>query len=106
MALAHAIKSKTAKAYRRGDLLDKRQQLMTAWQAVLRLRAVRRARLLISEAIRLKRRTHGDLGLSEMIQSALLGLCVELLLKAAQTAKRADIVDTWHQVVARLPRAR
>jgi hypothetical protein len=41
-----------------------------------------------------------------MIQSALLGLCVELLLKAAQTAKRADIVDTWHQVVARLPRAR
>lgn len=41
-----------------------------------------------------------------MIQSALLGLCVELLLKAAQPAKRADIVDTWHQVVARLPRAR
>lgn len=31
MALAHAIKSKTEKAYRRGDLLDKRRQLMTAW---------------------------------------------------------------------------
>jgi integrase len=31
MALAHAIESKTEKAYRRGDLLEKRRQLMTAW---------------------------------------------------------------------------
>jgi hypothetical protein len=31
MALAHAIESKTEKAYRRGDLLDKRRQMMTGW---------------------------------------------------------------------------
>ena len=31
MALAHAIKDKTEAAYRRGDLLEKRRQLMTAW---------------------------------------------------------------------------
>jgi integrase len=31
MALAHAIKKKVEKAYRRGDLLDKRRQLMQAW---------------------------------------------------------------------------
>ena len=31
MALAHAIENKTEKAYRRGDLLEKRRQLMTAW---------------------------------------------------------------------------
>lgn len=31
MALAHTIKSKTEAAYRRGDLLDKRRQLMNAW---------------------------------------------------------------------------
>jgi hypothetical protein len=30
MALAHAIKDKTEAAYRRGDLFDKRRQLMTA----------------------------------------------------------------------------
>lgn len=31
MALAHVIKSKTEAAYRRGDLLDKRRELMQAW---------------------------------------------------------------------------
>lgn len=31
MALAHTIKSKTEAAYRRGDLLDKRRELMQAW---------------------------------------------------------------------------
>ncbi|MFL9871368.1 tyrosine-type recombinase/integrase [Paraburkholderia megapolitana] len=31
MALAHAIRDKTESAYRRGDLLDKRRELMQAW---------------------------------------------------------------------------
>jgi integrase len=31
MALAHAVKSKVEAAYRRGDLFEKRRQLMTAW---------------------------------------------------------------------------
>jgi integrase len=31
MALAHAIKDKTEAAYRRGDLFDKRRQMMAAW---------------------------------------------------------------------------
>jgi integrase len=31
--LAHAIESKTEKAYRRGELLDKRHRLMEAWAA-------------------------------------------------------------------------
>ncbi len=31
MALAHAIESKVEAAYRRGDLFDKRRQLMDAW---------------------------------------------------------------------------
>ncbi len=31
MALAHTVKDKVEAAYRRGDLLDKRRQLMTAW---------------------------------------------------------------------------
>ena len=31
MALAHAIGSKVEKAYRRGDLFEKRRQLMDAW---------------------------------------------------------------------------
>jgi integrase len=31
MALAHAIKKKVEKAYRRGDLLEKRRRLMAAW---------------------------------------------------------------------------
>lgn len=31
MALAHAIAKKVEKAYRRGDLLEKRRRLMTAW---------------------------------------------------------------------------
>ena len=30
-ALAHTISSKTEAAYRRGDLLEKRRQLMQAW---------------------------------------------------------------------------
>jgi integrase len=30
-ALAHAIKDKTEAAYRRGDLLDKRRELLAAW---------------------------------------------------------------------------
>jgi len=32
-ALAHAVKDKTEAAYRRGNLLDKRQNLMAAWNA-------------------------------------------------------------------------
>lgn len=31
MALGHAIKSKVESAYRRGDLLDKRRNLMSQW---------------------------------------------------------------------------
>jgi hypothetical protein len=31
MALAHAIKKRSEKAYRRGDLLEKRRRLMAAW---------------------------------------------------------------------------
>jgi hypothetical protein len=31
MALAHAIGNKAEAAYRRGDLFDKRRQLMTEW---------------------------------------------------------------------------
>lgn len=31
MALAHAIESKVEAAYRRGDLFEKRRQLMEAW---------------------------------------------------------------------------
>jgi hypothetical protein len=31
MALAHAIGSKVEAAYRRGNLLEKRRQLMDAW---------------------------------------------------------------------------
>src|SRR5262249_39648916 len=31
MALAHVIEGKTESAYRRGDLLEKRRQLMVAW---------------------------------------------------------------------------
>ena len=31
MALAHAVPSKTEAAYRRGDLLEKRRELMLAW---------------------------------------------------------------------------
>jgi hypothetical protein len=33
MALAHTIKDKAEAAYRRGDLIDKRRQLMNAWAA-------------------------------------------------------------------------
>lgn len=35
MALAHSIKSSTERAYRRGDLLDKRRNLMAEWQVFL-----------------------------------------------------------------------
>jgi integrase len=35
MALAHAIKSSTERAYRRGDLLEKRRNLMSDWQAYI-----------------------------------------------------------------------
>lgn len=35
MALAHAIKDKTEAAYRRGELLAKRRELMEAWEAFL-----------------------------------------------------------------------
>ncbi len=31
MALAHIVSDKTEAAYRRGDMLDKRRELMTAW---------------------------------------------------------------------------
>jgi integrase len=34
-ALSHTIKSKTKRAYRRGDALDKRRELLTAWEAFL-----------------------------------------------------------------------
>lgn len=37
MALAHAIKDKTEAAYRRGELLAKRRELMEAWEAYLLL---------------------------------------------------------------------
>jgi integrase len=36
MALAHAVGSKVEAAYRRGDLFDKRHQLMDAWATYLR----------------------------------------------------------------------
>jgi integrase len=35
-ALAHAIGSKVEAAYRRGDLFEKRQEMMEAWEAVAR----------------------------------------------------------------------
>lgn len=38
MALAHAIKSKTEAAYRRGTLLQKRREMMEAWAAYVRSR--------------------------------------------------------------------
>ena len=33
MALAHALKDKVEAAYRRGDLFDKRRDLMATWEA-------------------------------------------------------------------------
>ena len=33
LALAHVIEDKTEAAYRRGDLLEKRRELMSAWAA-------------------------------------------------------------------------
>jgi integrase len=35
LALAHAVSDKVEKAYRRGDLLDKRRRLMEAWAGFL-----------------------------------------------------------------------
>lgn len=35
MALAHTIRDETEAAYRRGDLLDRRRELMAAWEAYL-----------------------------------------------------------------------
>ena len=43
MALAHAVGDKVEAAYRRGDLLDKRVQLMRDWAA--HLRGVQQSRL-------------------------------------------------------------
>jgi integrase len=37
-ALAHIVKDKTESAYRRGDLFDKRRELMTTWAAFVALR--------------------------------------------------------------------
>jgi integrase len=37
MALAHAIKDKTEAAYRRGDLFEKRREVMQAWERHLKL---------------------------------------------------------------------
>ena len=34
MALAHAVSNKVEAAYRRGDLLDKRRQMMEEWAAL------------------------------------------------------------------------
>ena len=36
MALAHAIKNKAEAAYRRGDLLAKRRELMTSWSSYVK----------------------------------------------------------------------
>jgi len=41
MALAHTIESKVEAAYRRGDLFQKRRQLMEAWGSVLRAQTPR-----------------------------------------------------------------
>jgi integrase len=38
MALAHTIENKAEAAYRRGDLFEKRRQLMTAWAEFCRAR--------------------------------------------------------------------
>jgi integrase len=35
MALAHTVASKVEKAYRRGNLLERRRELMNAWAAYL-----------------------------------------------------------------------
>ena len=40
MALAHAIDSKTEAAYRRGDLFEKRRDLMDAWAEFCRQQAI------------------------------------------------------------------
>ena len=35
MALAHSLEDKVEAAYNRGDLLEKRRQLMSAWAAYI-----------------------------------------------------------------------
>jgi integrase len=35
MALAHTVRDKTEAAYRRGDLFEKRRELMRAWESYL-----------------------------------------------------------------------
>ena len=45
LALAHVIEDKTEAAYRRGDLLEKRRELMAAWAAFATSAVGRRQRL-------------------------------------------------------------
>ncbi len=45
MALAHAIRDKTESAYRRGDLFDKRRELMEAWTKHIKAEVRKAARL-------------------------------------------------------------
>ena len=40
MALAHTIPSTTERAYRRGDLLEKRRSLMSDWQSYIQTKQV------------------------------------------------------------------
>ena len=46
MALAHAIKSDVEAAYRRGNLLAKRRELMTAWATYIRTDATTESAIL------------------------------------------------------------
>jgi integrase len=45
MALNHAIRNKTEAAYRRGDLFDKRRELMVEWEQFVTSGASRRRRM-------------------------------------------------------------
>lgn len=45
MALAHALRDKTESAHRRGDLLEKRRELMEAWAKHIRAEARKRLQL-------------------------------------------------------------
>ena len=40
MALAHSLEDKVEAAYNRGDLLDKRRQLMNEWAAIISVGAM------------------------------------------------------------------
>ena len=42
MALAHAIGSEVEAAYRRGDLFEKRRQLMNDWSSFLQASTIRK----------------------------------------------------------------